>query len=65
MPVEANWINLQGRYFHLVGVAFLLGIVMMDPLRVFEGVARKLEPALILGAVLVNGAALVTLFGKY
>lgn len=65
MPVEATWINLQGRYFHLVGVAFLLGGVMMVPLRPIKLVTRQVESAFVIGAMLVNGAALLTLIGKY
>ncbi len=65
MPVEASWINLQGRYFHLVGVAFLLGIVLLRPLTLHASLRRMLESGLLLAAVFVNSAALVTLMGKY
>jgi uncharacterized membrane protein len=65
MPVEAGWINLQGRYFHLVGVAFLLGIVLLRPFTLHASRRGTLESGLLLTAVFVNSAALVTLVGKY
>jgi uncharacterized membrane protein len=65
MPVEANWINLQGRYFHLVGVAFLTGIVLVKPLSLHASLRGTMESGLLLAAVAVNSSALLTLVSKY
>jgi uncharacterized membrane protein len=65
MPVGAQTINLQGRYFHPVLVALLVGVVLIKPKEMLSRHGPPLEISILGMATVINAACVVTLVEKY
>jgi len=58
MPVGSSWINVQGRYFHPVMIAFLIGWGLVNPLNVKPRSAILTQFGLLILCMMINGMAM-------
>jgi uncharacterized membrane protein len=65
MPVGSTWINVQGRYFHPVMIAFLMGVLLLNPLTVKNRSGIVMQFGLLFLAVMIHGLALSVLVNRY
>ncbi len=65
MPVGSSWINVQGRYFHPVMIAFLMGMILINPLTVGNRSGVMIRYGLLFTVVMIHGLALSALVHRY
>jgi len=65
MPVGSSWINVQGRYFHPVMIAFLMGMIVINPLTVGNRSDIMIRCGLLFTVVMIHGLALSALVHRY
>ena len=65
MPIGSSWINVQGRYFHPVMMAFLMGMIVINPLTVGNRSSIMMRCGLLFTVVMIHGLALSALVHRY
>jgi hypothetical protein len=65
MPIAADWINLQGRYFHPVAVVCFTGVALIIPAGVNKKLRNVLHPLLLGAACLIHMISLLTVWQYY
>lgn len=65
MPIAADWINLQGRYFHPAAVVFVVGVGLIMPAGVHGKLCSIPRPLYSGAACLIHAISLLTVWRHY
>ncbi|MCD6387992.1 MAG: DUF2142 domain-containing protein, partial [Desulfobulbaceae bacterium] len=65
MPVGSTWINVQGRYFHPVIIALLIGLILVNPLAIKLRSGVLMQFGLLFISMMINGMALYAIVNRY